>query len=478
MLASLIPSHYVATLLMTIVDRILSILKLEHNGTVEEVCYTILVTAFALVIGLGLRWAIVWLIRKMLSLKHSRMAEELLRQHTVTRCSHIIPPLIFMALIPFAFTTDPHTYSTIMRWVGAYVLVCFAIGVNAVITYIWTQYDLRRNTDNHPLRGILNVAHGLVWIIIAIITVSILIHKSPMALLGGLGAFAAALMLIFKDSILGFVAGIQLSNNDMLRVGDWIVVPSTPANGNVIEVTLTVVKVQNWDNTIVMLPPYTLVSTSFQNWRGMTASGARRIQRAVIIDNTTIVPATAQFIDKIEKLYPSMAQYIESRTKIKQEGKWNIYDGRNGVVNGAVETNLGLFRAYLCQYMIDNPSIDKTQNMMVRTLEATPAGTPLQVYCFSNNTSWIAYEAIASEMFEHIAAVAPDFGLTIYNTSDGNSMEIELTNAGNTGNGESKSNENGAPKSVAGDAAKSVGSGPTKSDHDTPSDSSTTAVKA
>lgn len=426
MLATLIPSHDVASLLMKLVDSILSIFHLERNGIIEEIFYTALVVVFAATIGWLIRRVIVWAVRKILALRHTEIGAELLRQRTITKCSHIIPPLIFMALIPFAFETDPKTFSLIMRWVGVYLLICVAIGINAVITFIWVQYDKHRNTDNHPLRGILNVAHGLVWIIILIIAISVLIHKSPMALLGGLGAFAAALMLIFKDSILGFVAGIQLSNNDMLRVGDWIVVPSTPANGTVIEVTLTVVKVQNWDNTIIMLPPYTLVSTSFQNWRGMSESGARRIQRSVIIDNNTIMPATDEFIKSIEAKYPEMTEYIESRTKLRDEGKWNIYNAGNGTVNGSVETNLGLFRAYLCKYMIDNPSIDKTQNMMVRTLEANEAGTPLQIYCFSNNTSWIAYEAIASEMFEHIALAARDFQLDIYNSSDGNSMEIDL----------------------------------------------------
>ncbi|MDE5608463.1 MAG: mechanosensitive ion channel family protein [Muribaculaceae bacterium] len=426
MTIGLIPSHEIAGRLMKLVDRILDLFHLEHHTTLEEIIYTIVVIAIAAGIGWVIRRGIVGILRKAIALRKTQAGADLLQQRTITKCSHIIPPLIFMALIPVAFQSDAESYKWIMRIAGVYTLLCFAWGLNAVITFLWTQYDNRHNTENHPLRGILNVLHGIVWIVIVIIGVSILINKSPMALLGGLGAFAAALMLIFKDSILGFVAGIQLSNNDMLRVGDWIVVPSTQANGTVIEVTLTVVKVQNWDNTIIMLPPYTLVSTSFQNWRGMQDSGARRIMRSVIIDNNTIAAPTPELIASIEAKYPKMAEYIESRQKLLAEGKGNIYDPANGVVNGSVETNLGIFRAYLCQYMIDNPSIDKSQNMMVRTLEATEVGTPLQIYCFSNNTKWIAYEAIMSEMFEHIAIVAADFGLTIFNSSDGNSMDIDL----------------------------------------------------
>lgn len=426
MITLLIPSHDVATRLMAVVDRILDLFHLEHHTVLEEVIYLLIVTGIAVGIGWVVRWCVVWVVRKMIALKKSRAGADLLRQHTISKCSHIIPPLIFMALIPVAFQSDANSYRWIMRIAGVYTLLCFGLGLNAVITFLWTQYDNRHNTENHPLRGVLNVLHGIVWIVIVIIGVSIIINKSPMALLGGLGAFAAALMLIFKDSILGFVAGIQLSNNDMLRVGDWIVVPSTQANGTVIEVTLTVVKVQNWDNTIIMLPPYTLVSTSFQNWRGMQDSGARRIMRSIIIDNNTIAVPTPELIASIEAKYPKMKDYIDSRTKMLTEGKGNVYDPNNGVVNGSVETNLGIFRAYLCQYMIDNPSIDKSQNMMVRTLEANEAGTPLQIYCFSNNTKWIAYEAIMSEMFEHIAVVAANFGLTIFNSSDGNSMDIDL----------------------------------------------------
>lgn len=426
MITALIPSHAIADILMTIVYWVLDLLHLEHFQMLEETIYLLTVIVIAISIGWLVRRAIVWMVKKALSIRNTKAGNDLLKQNTITKCSHIIPPLVFIALTPMAFDSNDESYIWIMRIVGSYTLCAFAIGLNAVITFLWTQYNDRHNEDNHPLRGILNVLHGIVWIIIIIIVISIIINKSPMALLGGLGAFAAALMLIFKDSILGFVAGIQLSNNDMLRVGDWIVVPSTIANGSVIEVTLTVVKVRNWDNTIVMLPPYTLVSTSFQNWRGMQASGARRIARSVIIDNTTICTPSPELIASIEQKYPMMKEYIDSRTKIRQEGKWNIYDPANGVVNGSVETNLGLYRAYLCKYLIDNPNIDKSQNMMVRLMEANESGTPMQIYCFSNNTQWIAYEAIMSEMFEHIAVTAADFGLTIYNTSDGNSMEVDL----------------------------------------------------
>ena len=280
---ALIPSHDIAVTILTFIDRILDWLGLSHDRRLEEIVYTVIIFGISLVIGLTVRWVVVFVIRKFLAHRRSAAVAQLLRMRTVGKCTHFIPPLVFFALIPFAFETDYHTLDWILRLAGVYTLVTIGIAICAVLEYAWWRFNNSQNKSNHPLKGILNVCRGVVWIIIVIISVSILIDKSPAALLAGLGAFAAALMLIFKDSILGFVAGIQLSTNDMLRVGDWIVVPSTIANGTVIDVTLTVVKVQNWDNTIVMLPPYTLVSTSFQNWRGMSDSGARLVNRDIVL---------------------------------------------------------------------------------------------------------------------------------------------------------------------------------------------------
>lgn len=198
----------------------------------------------------------------------------------------------------------------IIRLSWAYIVVCIAIGINAILNLIFTRYNVKENTRNLPIRGILNVAKGIVWAIAVIIGIALIVHRSPAALLGGLGAFAAALMLIFKDSILGFVAGIQMSQNDMLHVGDWIVVPGTPANGTVMDVSLTTVKVQNFDNTTVTVPPYTLVSTSFQNWRSMSESGVRRVMMNVYVNPDTVRFATAEMLQKLGEKYDSLHKFI------------------------------------------------------------------------------------------------------------------------------------------------------------------------
>ena len=231
----------------------------------------------------------------------------------------------------------------------------------------------------------------------------------------GLGAFAAVLMLVFKDSILGLVAGLQLSQNDMLRVGDWIVVPSTIANGIVIDVSLTAVKVQNWDNTIVTLPPYTLISGSFQNWRGMSDSGVRQIARSILIDIYSVTQTTPDFIKKMVTQFPQLKAYVD---KVQTAGH-PIFDPGLATVNGTVDTNLGLYRAYLCEWLLGHPSISSSRQILVRLMAPTDNGIPLQIWCFTSTTAWTAYEAIQSALFEHIAVTAPVFGLQIYNDTSG-----------------------------------------------------------
>lgn len=419
-----IPTHQVAQWILNTITGFLDKLGLKHDPRIEEIIYIIVIVAFAVLIGWLIRLGILFAAKKIVGLRKSEFGKLLLQQHTLTKCSHIIPPLVFLALVPFAFESGSRTLHYITKIVGVYTVIMFGIGLSAIITFIWSNYDRKANKENHPLKGVANIVKGVVWAILIIIAASILIGKSPMALLAGLGAFAAALMLIFKDSILGFVAGIQMSSNDMLRVGDWIVVPSTIANGVVVDVSLSVVKVQNWDNTIVMVPPYTLVSTSFQNWRGMSDSGVRQIDRSVIIDNTSIVEASDELLNAVAATYPEMNTYIANRRKALADGQGNVFNGGVAPVNGTIDTNLGLFRAYMCQYLLAHPKISNENNIIVRLMNPDNYGTPLDIYCFTNTTEWLAYEAIRSQIFEHIAATAPKFGLRIFNSTFHGNIEI------------------------------------------------------
>ncbi|MBO5779910.1 MAG: mechanosensitive ion channel, partial [Muribaculaceae bacterium] len=302
-LSSIIPSHDIAAWILQIISRALAAVGLPESPVLEQVVYVVVISALALAVGYLLRKVVLLVSGKVISMRASEFAQELLRQQVIQRCSHIVPPIVILALLPFAFEGDSRMLQVVTHLVVVYLLVMFGVGMNSVIGFVYANYNRRANKDNHPLKGVMGVAKGVLWIIIVILCAAELMQKSPVVLLGGLGAFAAVLMLIFKDSILGFVAGIQLSGNDMLRVGDWIVVPSTIANGVVEDVTLTVVKVRNWDNTLVMLPAYSLVASPFQNWRGMSDSGVRQIDRQVLIDTTSILPLDEALIASVVAKY-------------------------------------------------------------------------------------------------------------------------------------------------------------------------------
>lgn len=406
------PTHKVATWLLSTIEGLLNHLGLENHHLVERVIYIIVISLISFCIGLVIKEIILFLTHKILSRRQTPLTQELINRKVFTRCSHIIPPIVFIALLPFAFTHGSPVYHWISKIALVYILITFAIGINAVLRFAFDRYNQRVNRKNLPLNGIINIAVGTVWIVITILSICVIINKSPATLLAGLGAFAAALMLIFKDSILGFVAGIQMSDNDMLHVGDWIVVPGTPANGTVMDVSLSTVKIQNWDLTTVMVPPFTLVSGSFQNYRSMYEANARRIENSFIIDIHSVKKIDNQTIDNIVAKYPILKNFVDT---LRQKGETaaNIPDQR--AINGTLETNLGLFRAYISQYLCNNPGISTEQRVMVRIMQGSNAGIPLQIWCFTSSTNWDEYQSVQSQTMEHISAVAPDFdGLTIY----------------------------------------------------------------
>ena len=400
------PTHGVILRFVTGISAFLSKMGVSNYPILEELIYVVIIILLSLALGWVVRLVVLFFIKRVIRLRKFEIGQELIKQKIFSKVSNIVPPAVLLGLISFAFVSND---SLILRAFIVLIKISLSltigVAISAILNFMWNSYDNRRNDKNHPLRGVLIVAQGLVWIVIAIITVSNLLGKSPTVLLTGLGAFAAALMLIFKDSILGFVAGVQLSQNDMLRVGDWIIVPSTIANGIVEDVSLTVVKIRNWDNTLVMLPPYTLVSTSFQNWRGMVESNVWLISQNVIIDVRSVVNSSEVLENEIFEKHLQLKEFIENNSR---------YQGGIVGVNGTNETNLGLYRAYLCTYLITHPMVSKHHQMFVTLLDSTPKGQPLQIYCYAATTDWAIYEAVKSEIMEHAIAIAPQFKLLIY----------------------------------------------------------------
>lgn len=396
---------------MGIIRHLLDIIGLRHEPRIEGLLYIVIVAVVAIFIGWLIRKCILYVVRRLAGMRHTMLDDDLLQSRVFTKCSHIIVPIVLLSLVPFTLNYGSQMRIVIMKVLYIYAIIAFTYAMAAVVDFIWVRYNRKENTRNLPLKGIANTMKGILWIIAFIIGVSVLIDKSPAALLTGLGAFAAALMLIFKDSILGFVAGIQLSQNDMVRIGDWIVVPDTPVNGNVIDISLSTVKVRNFDNTIITCPPYMLVQHSFQNWRGMSESGARRIFYNLTVENSTIHPADEAFVDDMVGKYPLLKSWVDG---VRSSNALVEYNKGQMSVNGTIETNLGLFRAYVCLYLMNHPQVAKDQQMLVRLETPVAQGTTLNIYVFTATTNWTLYEAIMSELLEHITAIAPTFGLRLY----------------------------------------------------------------
>lgn len=423
-------AYEIADRLMEWVSDLLLRLTGSPSPVWDRIVYGVLVFVIAIVVGRILRAVVIYVIHRVARYRGSYLLKSLVEAHIFTRLTHIIPPLVIVALLPFAFHGTPAFLKLIEKLCWIYILGVIVFSINTQLSVFWKFYSSRTALRNRPMKGMIQIIKGLLagfWVIVA---VSILIERSPMALITGLGAFAAVLMLVFKDSILGFVAGVQLSQNDMIRNGDWIVVPGGSVNGIVIDVSLDTVKVQNFDNTIVTLPPYSLVSGEVQNWRGMTEAGGRRIMRSFTIDLSTVKFCTPEFLEKMKEI-DVLRDFIEKKEVQQQRGIVENTQNSEGLVNGTIETNLGLFRAYMTLYLQHHKFIGGQMILMVRALDPNDNGLPLQLYCFSTNTDWVSYESIQSEIFEHYAAIMPRFGLYPFqNPSSRDYINAALLTAG------------------------------------------------
>lgn len=306
----------------------------------------------------------------------------------------LIPPVLLYLLLPLAFGDDPSLLKLLHKGCSIYLIVVTIALLNTFLSALYDISNKHETLRDRPLKGIYQMLKLVTVSVGIVLIIGILIDRNATSILAGLGASAAVLMLIFKDSILGLVAGVQLSANDMLRPGDWITMSKYGADGYVIEVTLTTVKVQNFDKTITTIPPYALVSDSFQNWRGMWDSGGRRIKRSLLIDASSVHNCTAAEL-----------------AALREKGLAGTTPDAEPVVN------LYALREYAARYLKGHPGIHPDLMQMVRMLQPTPEGIPVEVYCFTQETDWVAYEAVQGAVFDHLFAVLPDFGLRAYQRS-------------------------------------------------------------
>lgn len=419
-------TYTIARWIMKIAYGFLNIFHLGHDKELFIFVYAVLVFLISFGIGLILQWIIVRIGTTISRHWKSDIYNNLVGDKFFTRICRIIPAILFLIFIQFTL----FAHATLSEWLTrisiAYIIVIVAIALCSLVDVTWIHIDNRENKRKLPLKGIVSLTKGVIWIVAIIIIVALLVNRSPASLLAGIGAFAAVLMLIFKDSILGVVAGVQLSENDSLHVGDWIKVGD--ANGIVQEVTLTQVKVLNWDKTVTTVPPYSLVSGGFTNYRSMWDSGTRRVERSYLIDSDSVVETTDAMLDELSKI-PILTDWINKKREQKAKGKIENVLNSEGLVDGSIETNLGVFRAYVMLYLKNHPNVynssDGNTLTFVTTLPQTSAGIPLQLYFFTATSKWVPYEGICAEIFEHIAIMLRMFKLYTFEYPTGRDTIID-----------------------------------------------------
>lgn len=318
----------------------------------------------------------------------------LVERKVVHHLLHVVPGILIYLLLPLAFIKGKGLLDFAQRICAVYIIMAVLLTLNAMLLVMLDIYNSKEIRKNHPIRGLVQVFQVVLFFLGGILIVATLIDKSPITLFAGLGAAATVLMLVFKDSILGFVSGVQLSANDMLRIGDWVTLPNGTADGIVKEITLNTVKIQNWDNTITTIPPYTMVNSTFQNWRGMQESGGRRVDKRIWIDLDTIRFCTDKELEQLRKDIPLLADYAPEQ--------------------GQTPTNSQVYRTYIERYLMSLPVVNQDLDLIIAQKEPTEHGLPIRVYFFSRIKVWGEYERIQSDIFDHLLAMAPYFGLKLY----------------------------------------------------------------
>ena len=370
----------------------------KFANTFDEAIIAIILVLIAVGLDFLCQAIFVGSMRKLAQHTHFQWDTLMIKRKVVHNLVHTIPAILVYALLPMAFIKGKWLLMFSQKVCAVYIVFVLLLAINGFILVMLDLYSQKAANKNRPIKGFMQVLQVLAFFIGGIIIIAILAGKSPATLFAGLGASAAILMLVFKDTILGFVAGIQLSANDMLRPGDWVTVPSSNANGIVQEITLNTVKIQNFDNTISTIPPYTLVNKSFQNWRGMTESGGRRVMKSIILDLTTIKFCTPEMLDAFRKDIPLLADYQPDKD--------------------VVPTNSQMFRVYVERYLTNLPVVNTDLDLIISQLQATEYGVPVQIYFFSRNKIWKEYERIQSDIFDHFFAMVPKFELKVYQYSD------------------------------------------------------------
>lgn len=384
---------------------------------IENTTIVIITIALAALADYILKKIIISSITRLAKRSKNDWDDVFVKQKVFNRLAHLAPALIVYYSLQFIFEA-----AGVVKFLGnitqAYMVLVVLLVIDAVLNALHEIYRKLPISKGRNIKGYIQVIKIIFYFAGIIFIISIFSVKSPTALLTGLGAMAAVLMLVFKDTILGFVASIQLSANQMVNVGDWISMPKYNADGDVIDISLNTVKVQNWDKTIATIPTYALVSESFNNWRGMEESGGRRIKRSINIDMNSVAFLNSTQIERL-RTFHVLKDYITNKEKEIAEFNKSLHLEEGTVTNGRKMTNLGTFRKYLEEYLRNHPKINKEMTFLVRHLQPSDKGLPVEIYVFSRDTAWVNYEAIQADIFDHILAILPEFDLRVFQNPTG-----------------------------------------------------------
>jgi miniconductance mechanosensitive channel len=391
----------------------------------------------ALIMLLFAAWLANWLIKRVLVrgfyrlLRASHLGQDkaLARSHIISRLANVVPALILangVELIPDL----PHALITVTRNVcGAFIVLTIALAVAGMLTLANSLYERRPDAHLRPIKGYFQVVKIVIYAVATVLMIATLVDRSPLILLSGLGAMAAVLLLIFQDTLLSLVASVQISSNDIIRVGDWIEMPQLNADGDVIDIALHTVKVQNWDKTITTIPTKRFITDSFKNWRGMQEAGGRRIKRSLHLDQNSVHFLSPEEIEHLRQ-FKLLAPYLKSKESELMSWNSQLEEPLRVAVNTRRVTNIGTFRAYVENYLRQHNGIRQDMTLLVRQLSPLADGLPLELYCFTNTTAWVPYEAIQSDIFDHMLAILPEFGLRVFQHPSGADMRAALSRSG------------------------------------------------
>lgn len=391
-----------------------------HQGLSPETA-AVLATGLALLALIAIatfsnylaRALIRYLIHPIIRRSKTQWDDMLIEYRVLLRGSHLASAISLHLLGPVVLLNSPQLEVFLKVFVNAYFIVILLLVLDGVLNYLRAVWESAPIGERYPAKSFIQAAKLVINLIGLIFILAALLNKSPVVFFSGLGAVTAILLLIFKDAILGLVAGFQLSVENMVMVGDWIEMPGRGANGTVIDVSLTTLKVQNWDKTITSIPTHILISDSFKNWRGMSDTGARRIKRAILIDLNSIRFLDSKLLESLRGIR-LLGDYLEHKLTDIENHNTAAQVDPNDSVNARRLTNIGTFRAYCLAYIRQHPKIHREMTLMVRQLPPTETGLPLEIYAFTNDTEWVTYEGIQSDFFDHLLSALPEFGLQAY----------------------------------------------------------------